>query len=127
MNLMVLFLSIVAHLHVMSLDTQTTPSAAAAVSIYTSQFLRTWAEAMRKEDSFSFSRSRALISHGRELVNGVDLYSAELNAESKARLIKAGAASLRAARLSDSDKEPASFGLGEDLHFIWEDLAILQE
>jgi hypothetical protein len=71
------------------------------------------------------SQRRALISHGRELVNGVELFSEKLSEISKARLIDAGARSLRAAGDPGDTLEKSPPEHYNDNYRIWDDFTTL--
>lgn len=91
------------------------------VPMFIAEFLQVFAKTLPPPSAF-FKRM-ALISHGRELVNGPDLYGEKLDGQGT-RLVRAGIQSLRAAGAAEGDidldilKEN-----GEE--WIWRDFLIL--
>jgi hypothetical protein len=79
----------------MILNDQTSGISTTNIRHFTFHFLKSYAKHF---PPFSAeSQRRVLISHGREIVNGVELFSEKLSGSSKRRLIDAGVRSLRAA------------------------------
>ncbi|KJA18223.1 hypothetical protein HYPSUDRAFT_57299 [Hypholoma sublateritium FD-334 SS-4] len=134
-----------AHLHVHMLNSATPPIAKRRIQHFTQTWLRSFVAAQfggKSNDEKSVKETRwrpsngfvrrLLLSHGRDLVRGVKLYSAKLDDASKRRLLEGGARSLRAAGES-SDKIDVRFlrptesmdADEADCRDIWEGLSIL--
>ena len=127
------------------LNSATSPIAKRLIHDFTQAWLRSFVSAQfdgistdeksTKQTSWKPSNGfvrRLLLSHGRDLVRGVKLYSEKLDAASKRRLLEGGARSLRAAGES-THKIDVRFlapteGTGgdeADRRDIWEGLSIL--
>ncbi|KDR74397.1 hypothetical protein GALMADRAFT_141440 [Galerina marginata CBS 339.88] len=87
-----------AHLHVHMLNTKSSSETKERIQLFAGAMFQAYAQSQPETDwkpSNRFKRS-ALLSHGRELVNGVAMYHAKLDDTAKARILKAGIRSLRA-------------------------------
>ena len=91
-----LSLNTVAHLHIILLNDRLSPTSKETTRLFVRKFLQAWRTSHPTSLSLDFKYT-FLISHGRELVNGVDLYSGKLSDLSKEKVTRAGVRNLRAA------------------------------
>lgn len=113
-----------AHLHVIILNDKSSATAIEHTQLFISHYLRTWAST-RSTPLSPCSRHHVLISHGRELVSALELYSKTLDDLSKTRILWAGVTSLRAAGASEKDLDLSFFEDHDDTSNIWKDFTIL--
>jgi len=88
----------VAHLHVHILNSSSSSAVKGNIRLFLSTMYRSCASTAGPDwkPSNIFKR-HLLLAHGRELVNGVQFYDADLDDDSKMKILRAGLRSLRAA------------------------------
>ena len=133
--------STVAHLHVHTLNSSSSSAVKDNIRLFLSTMCQSCASTAGPnwEPSNIFKR-RLLLAHGRELVNGVQLYDANLDDGSKMKVMRAGLRSLRAAGDSPDTIDllglkpqetvgsdiPEDSGLELELQNIWDSLRALR-
>jgi hypothetical protein len=118
----------VAHIHIHILNSTTSVAAQTNLQLFAKAMFNAYMQSQPGRVASSRFKRTILISHGRELVNGVSLYGGKLNDESKKRVVAAGLRSLKAAGESESGVDLAGLKPSSsegDAHIIWETLEVL--
>ncbi len=87
----------VAHLHVHILNSSSSSAVRDNIRLFLSTLCRSCASTAGDWKPSKIFKRRLLLAHGRELVNGVQLYEARLDDDSRIKILRAGLRSLRAA------------------------------
>ncbi|TFK35014.1 kinase-like domain-containing protein [Crucibulum laeve] len=106
-----------AHLHILFLSSTSTSRTRAMTESFIYRFFDEYLK--RSSPPSARFKRRALLAYGRELVNGLEFYAPKLDEISKARVLRAGVRSLRAAGSRDSD---LNLDVLEDVHVAGLDL-----
>ena len=95
----------VAHLHFHMLNS-TSPAIKERITSFSTSMLNSYSSSHPAvplwAPSANFKR-RLLLSHGRELINGIQMYNKKLNKDTKMKVLQAGVRSLRAAGEADDE------------------------
>ncbi|KAJ7494489.1 kinase-like domain-containing protein [Mycena galericulata] len=95
-----------AHLHLIILNSKTTPEVREAVRTFVSVFLDSYATCVPPPSLYF--RRQALVAYGREMVTAIDFFAAEPDKDTQKRVLDAGVGSLRAG--SESEIEAKLIG-----------------
>ncbi|KAF9465831.1 kinase-like domain-containing protein [Collybia nuda] len=113
---------LLAHLHILTVINQSSVSVSAALRQFISSLLRSFVANMQAPSAYF--KHRALVTHGRELINGFDLYSDKLDALARDAVVQAGVNSLRAAGRTEVDINLPILSLNGG-EWIWADFGLL--
>lgn len=113
---------LVAHLHIHTIIHRSSEPVLAVLQLFISDFLQSFVANLPAPSAY-FKR-RALITHGRKLVNSSNVYSDKLNDAAKGIMIQAGINSLRAAGQTETDIDLSILRL-DDGQRIWGDFTTL--